>query len=275
MMLKKPELNFELYHLLKQFSIKFRFSWNRDLEKISSLLIEEKPLSYVLQNHQFLKTNLQIHPKVLVPRNETEDYVSFLIKKILFNRNKLPSTLRILDLCTGSGCIAVALASNIPKTEVFAVDKSLRCCLNTQSNAILNKDMIKSLGSRIKIHRADLFNRKNNFLPKFDIIVSNPPYIPLTKKIKVANNVLRYENRAALFPCRSHHNGLLFHSEILKIYKKHLNLGSDQNILPKMVLEFDGKYQIKNLKFFSKFNGFNCIKFRKDFQGIPRSAWIY
>ena len=272
--LKRTELNFELYHLLKQISDKSRLSWTRDLEKCMTLLIKGKPLSHILQNHPFLQTNLRIYPKVLVPRNETEDYLSCLIKKIILNRKLLPNTLRILDLCSGSGCIAIALASNITKIEVFAVDKSLRCCLNVISNAILNKDKITSMGSSIKIKRADLFSNMD-FLPKFDVIISNPPYIPLMRKNKVEKNVLRYENRSALFPYRNYYNGLLFHSKILEKSQKLLDLGPNLNILPKILMEFDGRYQIKNLKYIAKSNGFNNIKFRNDFQSIPRSAWIY
>lgn len=253
-----------------------RLSWHRSTNAIKSLLIDGKPLSYIIQKHTFLNCSLKINPGVLVPRNETEEYVHSLIKKIRTFGSDRADKFRILDLCTGSGCIALALGCNLRNVEIIALDKSYKCVSNSKSNMERNVDILKSNNSEINFQRFDILNDKNfGINQKFDLIISNPPYIQPIKKFKVDKNVLKFESHSALFPHRNLFNGLFLHSKILDLSKKLLKSTSICSEIPRIVLEFDGKYQIQMFKMLLKKAGFCNFKIKKDFRNIHRSLWIY
>ena len=273
--LNDSALNFELYHLLRDNCFNQRPSWNQGA--IQSLIIDGKPLSYIVRNHTFLNSNLTINPGVLVPRNETEEYIYALIEAIKTSNQGRTDKLRILDLCTGSGCIALALGCSLRNVEIVAIDKSYTCYLNALDNLNRNKDILKSNNSEIHLRCLDI-SEYNNFVDlnqKFDLIISNPPYIQKTKKHKVDQNVLKYERHSALFPRKSLFNGLYLHSKILDISKNLLKSASIPNMIPRIVLEFDGKYQIRMFEKLLKKYEYDKFKFKKDFRNIPRSLWVY
>lgn len=273
--LPEPESNFEVYHLLKFLNKDVRISWRRGVSKLSSLLISEKPLSYILNSHPFLNTNLLIQNKVLIPRNETEQYVSDIIKRIQSERLNSNKKLRILDICSGSGCIAIALACNLRNVEVTAVDKYLQCCRNIKSNVERNRRLLESSGSTVSLKRGNVLDSNFYLSQKFDLIISNPPYISPSQKYKVDRNVLKYESHSALFSNNSYQNGIYFHSRIIHISDMFLNPMRQLARAPKIIMEFDGKHQVKPLSKKLKKSGFNKFKFKNDYQNIPRSVWIY
>lgn len=276
-MLKKSEMNFEMYHLMKHLKKDDRISWKNALNKIHMLAIRDVPLSYITKYHPFLNTELSILPRVLIPRNETEDYAMKLVAHIKSFRSENSEPIQILDLCTGSGCIAIALASNIKQVEVTAIDKSRKCFINTKINIDRNSSTMESLDSKVNIKRADLFGEDFKLEQKYDLIISNPPYIPRNQINKVDKNVLKFENHDALFPSTCIRNGTNFHSRIL--YLSQFLLRKDfvqsQHSLPKIVLEIDGKHQIEPLKRVLKSLNFQKYEFRNDMRNIPRSLWIY
>lgn len=274
---QKPELNFELYHLSKHLNNYDRPSWNAALNKIKRLVIDDVPLSYLMKAHPFLNINLSVFPKVLVPRNETEEYTAALISRIKTTRSTETEPLRILDIGSGSGCIALALACNLERTEVTAVDKSRRCCINAMLNVTTNLSLLKTFKSSVNIKRADFLSTDLILDRRYDLIVSNPPYIPTNKKKKVDFNVLKYESHNALFPKTCIRNGTYFHLKILTKAHKLLRRSSDFSAknLPRIVLEIDGKEQIAPLKKALKALNFQKYYFRKDVRKVPRSVWIY
>lgn len=273
----RPEINFEILHLFKHIDkSNYRPSWRRSLSSTCSLLIKDKPLSHILNQHFFLTCSLYIYPKILVPRNETEEYLYNLINIIKKNRCGPQSQLKILDLCSGSGCIAVALASNLENVSVTAVDNSLKSCRNIILNKIINTKHIKNMNSSIIVERYDVFS--DDSLTKFkdyDLIISNPPYIPSNMSDKVHQNVKKFESRCALFPYTCAESGVIFHKQILQMSDSFCKHSINASKIPKIVLEIDGAHQIKSLIALMKRFGFYCFKFFNDSNSNVRSLWIY
>lgn len=279
MRFKNPEFNFELHHLMKYLKNNKCVSWKMALNNLKMLAYDDFPLSYIIKTHPFLNTNLYIASKVLIPRNETEDYVAELIDQIksLQSKNVTAEPFKILDLCTGSGCISLALACNLERVEVTAVDKLIRCCMNARTNINRNMHMIKAMQSQVNVMQGDLFSEVFKLDQKFDLIISNPPYIPRNKIKKVDSNVLNYESHAALFPTTCIRNGTHFQSRILNISQTLLRKNSPytDGDFPKIILEIDGKDQINPLKRILKSLYLKKFYFRNDLRNIPRSLWIY
>ncbi|MEJ7588251.1 MAG: peptide chain release factor N(5)-glutamine methyltransferase [Ferruginibacter sp.] len=193
------------------------------IESLSEL-IQHKPVQYVLGEAWFYKMKLSVNNQVLIPRPETEELVKLIIDDHLpaVNQNALTATsqmspgkqLTILDIGTGSGCIAIALKKNLPVT-MTAIDISKEALLVAGNNA-------KDLAVEITFLHVDFLAEADwHKLPVFDVIVSNPPYIPLDEKSKLDKNVIAFEPHAALFVPKK--NPLLFYEKIAAFGKKHLH----------------------------------------------------
>lgn len=159
-------------------------------EKIFSFLKELKkgmPVQYLLGTAHFYGMMLKVTPETLIPRQETEELVDWIIKD-----NK-GAKRRILDACTGSGCIALALKKNLPECIVTAIDNSEEALIVAEENA-------KDLNLAIKFKKADALNLEQELKGQsYDIIVSNPPYIPMEDREHVQKNVFVHEPHLALF----------------------------------------------------------------------------
>jgi release factor glutamine methyltransferase len=153
-----------------------------------------EPFQYITGKTEFYSLIFKVNPNVLIPRPETEELVDMIIKYTKrFCDNK---AFNILDIGTGSGCIAISLAKHIPKSKVTAIDISEPAIATAQENADLNKVKIDF----IKADILDSSNIKQLFRDKkFNIIVSNPPYISHKEKTEMSSNVLDYEPHSALF----------------------------------------------------------------------------
>lgn len=157
----------------------------RRIREIVGRLMADEPIQYIVGDAYFYGLDFDIEPGVLVPRPETEELVEMIV-----NANKRPD-LRILDACTGSGCIAIALARNLPFPKITAVENSRKALEIARRNA-------DKFNVKIDFLEADIFT----YTPEkesFDIIVSNPPYIDESEKISMERNVLDYEPHEALF----------------------------------------------------------------------------
>jgi len=153
-------------------------------------LLQHRPVQYVLGECYFMDMRLFVDENVLVPRPETEELVDWIIKYCQSQGITEPG---ILDIGTGSGCIALALKKHIPKSKVTTIDISDGALAIAQKNASNN-------GLQIDWKQNDILNKGTwNLLPAFDIIVSNPPYITLQEKESILPNVLQYEPHQALF----------------------------------------------------------------------------
>ena len=166
------------------------------------------PIQYILGTSEFYGLPFNVNKNVLIPRPETEELVDWIIK---YNKNKNAA---IIDIGTGSGCIAISLKKNIPESFVKAVDISEEALTVAIQNAKLNNVIID-------FSKLDILNfPDNNSFPEFDIIVSNPPYVRDSEKKLMQNNVLNFEPHKALFV--SDNDPLLFYEAIAEFSLKHL-----------------------------------------------------
>lgn len=150
-------------------------------------LAQHTPLQYVLGYETFMNLRFAVTPDVLIPRPETAQLVDQII-----DENKHRHALRILDVGTGSGCIAISLAHYLPDAQVTAVDVSKEALAIAQKNA-------HSIGVNVQFKHLDFLKDAASLLPEFDILVSNPPYVLESEKIDIEEHVLQHEPHLALF----------------------------------------------------------------------------
>lgn len=178
-----------------------------NVKKISKALEElkvEKPIQYILGETEFYGLPFKVNETVLIPRPETEELVEWIIKELTggdFQSSanfQIANTtqLNILDIGTGSGCIAISLAKHLPKATVYALDVSEAALHTAKQNAKENNVAIEFIHGDI----LTLSSLKQNLIANsFDIIVSNPPYVRELEKAQMQNNVLKNEPHLALF----------------------------------------------------------------------------
>jgi len=217
-------------------------------------LKEETPIQYIIGETEFYGLPFKVNPDVLIPRPETEELVAWILKEA-----KQKKEIKILDIGTGSGCIAISLARHLPHATVYAIDISKEALKVAAQNAILNKVQVhfieKDILTKINPSKRDLE------FEKFDIIVSNPPYIRDLEKHEIQNNVLQNEPNIALFV--KDENPLLFYDRISDFAKEHLNLNG---LLYFEINQYLGK---ENLALLEN-KGFKNIELRKDIFGNDR-----
>ena len=163
----------------------------------------QKPIQYILGTTTFFGIELEVNENVLIPRPETEELVSWIIES---NRDKAPS---ILDIGTGSGCIAISLAKNIINANISAIDISAKAIETAKKNAASNRVDISFIQTNVLTTPAQIQGSP------FDIIVSNPPYVRQSEKQHMQPNVLDNEPSLALFV--DDNSPLIFYEAIAKI----------------------------------------------------------
>lgn len=168
-----------------------------------------KPIQYIVGNCDFYGCRLTVNEHVLIPRQETEEIVDYIIRHIAGERRNLS----IADLCTGSGCIAIALAKSLPDADIKGVDLSEKALEVATENA-------KSNHTEIALVQADILTDQFLDSESFDIIVSNPPYIKGSEKKWMRLNVLEYEPEMALFV--PDNDPLIFYKSIARHARQHL-----------------------------------------------------
>ncbi|OGB84759.1 protein-(glutamine-N5) methyltransferase, release factor-specific [candidate division TM6 bacterium RIFCSPHIGHO2_12_FULL_32_22] len=229
----------------------------QQLNKLNNLIkehIEEnRPIQYIIGNTDFLDLKIKVKEPILIPRSETEEWVNNLLNKFKnFENHKL----KIVDIGTGTGCIAIALAKFFKNSEIFAIDINPVALELAQENAELNK--IKN----IKFVESDLFS---NFDEKVDIIVSNPPYISLKDYENLDASVKSWEDKTAL---TAEDDGLFIIKKIIEESKNYLLKDSILKNLPRIYIEIDAFQAKKVLEILAK-NGFNG-EVLKDYAGKDR-----
>ena len=158
-------------------------------EVIISELKTEKPIQYITGEAWFYGLRFEVNENTLIPRPETEELVEWIIESLQDNKSTNP--IEILDIGTGTGCIPISIKKNIPKANVSAIDVSENALAIAKKNAILNKVPVTFLHKNIL--------ETKNLSRKFDIIVSNPPYVRNLEKAEIKPNVLDNEPHLALF----------------------------------------------------------------------------
>ena len=222
---------------------------------ILSQLKNNKPIQYILGHTEFYGLKIRVNEHVLIPRPETEE----LIELILQENQSINS---ILDIGTGSGCIAIALKKNIPKANVSAIDVSDEALLIAKANAILNQTQISFLQADILTPLSSK-RRVEGESGTFDVIVSNPPYVRISEKEKMSKNVVDYEPHLALFV--KDEDSLVFYKAIADF--------ALENLSPSGKLYFEINEALGNdIKKILIEKGFKNVEIKKDMSGKERIA---
>lgn len=226
-------------------------------EWIRQRVEEKKPLQYIFGFVPFLNLKIKTVPPILIPRPETEEWVDWLIKKLKNIKGKI----RILDIGTGSGCIALGLAKNLPNAFVTGIDINPKSITLAKQNSELNN--IKN----VKFLVSDFYNNLDTKY-EFDIIVSNPPYICNDEWLKLDDTVKNWEDKGALVATN---DCLYAYKMIISEAKKHLkpNENLDKHKINQIFLEM-GAGQEKDLTLLFEKNGYKNIGFFEDLEGKQR-----
>lgn len=212
-------------------------------------LKKQEPIQYILGCTAFYGLTFKVNEHTLIPRPETEELVDW----VLSNLHDQDSVLDILDIGTGSGCIAISLAKNIPTARVSGLDISEKALEVAQENAVKNQVLV----SFCKKDILETTALKN----KYDVMVSNPPYVRQLEKKAMNANVLDYEPGVALFV--PNEDPLLFYRKIAQLAMVSLQT--------KGWLYFEiNEYLSKEMDVLLKEIGFANIEIKKDFREVPR-----
>ena len=212
-------------------------------------LKKQEPIQYILGTTEFYGLTFKVNEHTLIPRPETEELVDW----VLSNLHDQDSMLDILDIGTGSGCIAISLAKNIPTARVSGIDISEKTLEVAQENAIKNQVLV----SFCKKDILETTALKN----KYDVMVSNPPYVRQLEKKAMNANVLDYEPGLALFV--PNEDPLLFYRKIAQLAMVSLQTRG--------WLYFEiNEYLSKEMDVLLKDIGFANIEIKKDFREVPR-----
>lgn len=250
------------------FSEKEIKEWNLILAQLK----KEIPIQYILGTTEFFGLKFNVNENVLIPRPETEELVDWIIENLkieAWTDEKMEGLkdsgverhreVKVLDIGTGSGCIAISLAKNIPNAHVFAIDVSARALEVAKKNAEMNEVSVTFLEKNI-LETEDL-------LAQFDLIVSNPPYVRNLEKEEIKKNVLDNEPHLALFV--DDLDALIFYRKIALLATKNLSFGGQ---LFFEINQYLGKEMIDLLNQL----GFQNVKLRKDIYGndrMTRAVW--
>lgn len=224
------------------------------VEKITK---QHMPIQYLIGHVPFLNCEILVEPPILIPRPETEQWCAELIQKLKKLENK---NIKILDMCTGSGCIAIAIAKALPQAHVIAVDISDKAIELTQKNIEFNSVI------NITTIKSDLFENLNN--KKFDLIVSNPPYIDEALFKNLDLSVKNWEDPNALI---STEGGLFLIKKIINQGPQFLQANKEflENDIPQLVIEIDETQGIQ-VADLMKCSNFKDIKIKKDLSNKDR-----
>ena len=247
-------LTLENFHGLKRVDLALRpdaFFSEGELAKwdfVLTQLKKEIPIQYILGKSHFFGLEFEVNENVLIPRPETEELVEWILAK-----NPTGAPLKLLDVGTGSGCIAISLARNLPAAEVSAIDVSQPALDVATKNAIVNNAKVNFICKDIL--------KTEDLAEEFDIIVSNPPYVRHLEKSEIRKNVLDNEPHLALFV--DDHDALLFYRKIADLALKNLTANGQ------LFFEIN-QYLAKETMDMLEGKGFSQLELRKDIYGNDR-----
>jgi release factor glutamine methyltransferase len=212
-------------------------------------LLKNKPIQYIIGETEFCDLKFKVNENVLIPRPETSEMVHEIAVS-----NQQSAISNILDIGTGSGCIAISVAKKLPQAQVFAMDISEKALEVAKENATRNNVNVTFIHD-------DILSLRNNIETIFDIIISNPPYVRELEKAEMRDNVLNWEPHNALFV--SDNDPLIFYRNILEFAKSHLKENGE--------IWFEiNEYLGKEMTDLCKEYGFSDVEIFKDFRGKER-----
>lgn len=217
-------------------------------------LLQHKPVQYVLGEAWFYRMKLKVNEQVLIPRPETEE----LVEQLIADRKSKLTDPAILDIGTGSGCIPIAIKKNLPASKLTAIDVSKEALALAKENAAMHH-------AHIQFTELDFLQEINwSSLGMFDIIISNPPYIPIGEKEKMDKTVTAFEPHLALFVADA--SPLLFYKKIAAFGRGHLWPNG------KIYLETHEDYAAETAALFLK--DYQTVVVKKDVYGKERMIVI-
>ncbi len=214
--------------------------------------LKHEPIQYILGEQEFMGLPFHVCPDVLIPRQDTESLVEFLLTYEKAQSMKSPDPLKVLDVGTGSGAIAIALAVLGQDLRVEASDISLGALKVARENSVLNH-----VSENMVFIESDLFESING---NYDVIVSNPPYIPLGQGEKLQKEVNGFEPHTALFGGQ---DGLDFYRKMIPEAKAYLEMGG-------MLIFEAGHDQATQIERLMSENGYKSVGRFADLRGIER-----
>jgi len=235
--------------------VPFSFSQINLLENITDRLLKHEPVQYIISEAWFAGMKFYVDRNVLIPRPETEELVDWLVRDC----SKETRHLKMLDVGTGSGCIAIVIKNKLPGVDMWACDVSDAALTVARMNA----DGLNAPIDFVPLDFLDSEQRKQ--LGFFDIIVANPPYVPQKDKIPMRKNVVAYEPHLALFV--SDDDPLVFYDAIADFGEGHLK--DDGRIYLEIHEEIGGKVT----ELFTR-KGYSSTELKKDLEGKDRMVRI-
>ena len=231
------------------------------IKNILERLKTGEPVQYILGHTEFYGLPFKVNPSVLIPRPETEELVDWIIASWQSAVGNWQAPYRILDIGTGSGCIPISLKKNLHDTNVSAIDISDKALHTAQENARLNQVDINFINADILNLKSEIGNQK------FEIIISNPPYVTLEDKRQMHTNVTDFEPHNALFVPED--DPLIFYKAIAAFASTHLEKGG------LLFFEINESYGEQIVGLLSD-QPFKNMELRKDMSGKDRmvkAAW--
>lgn len=197
-----------------------------NIKNILARLRKKEPIQYIFGHTEWFGLDLKVTPDTLIPRPETAELVELVLRELPHDK-----PLRILDIGTGSGCIAIALKKRSPKWQVTALDVSTKALEIAQENAKRN-------GVEITFRQADILSDE---IGHFDAIVSNPPYVTESEKVSMESNVLDYEPASALF---------VPDEDPLRFYRRIVSL----HAAPEIFFEINSRFADETIQLLQEYN---------------------
>jgi release factor glutamine methyltransferase len=229
----------------------------QQIMEATAQLGQKRPIQQVLGMAEFYGLTMLVDEHVLIPRPETEELVDWVVSSrqpLACGGSSGAPKLRVLDVGTGSGCIAVALAKNLPDAATYAWD------ISEEALDVARKNAARS-GVQIHFEATDILHPPQLHKLKYDLIVSNPPYVCESEKEQMHDNVLRYEPPLALFVRDD--NPLVFYAAIAGFAQKTLSDSGE------VFVEINEKLGQEVVSVFSC-SGFSSVELRRDINGKPR-----
>lgn len=222
---------------------------------------DKKPLQYILGFVPFCNLDIYVEPPILIPRPETEEIVAWLINKM---KQQGVNSFDALDLCTGSGCIALALAKTFSKSSVVGLD------INAEAIKLAEKNKKINMVSNASFIISNLYQQLDEH-KKFDLIVSNPPYLSSASYTKVSDEIRLWEDPRALL---ADYNGMDLYEKIVHDVMRYIKQPLAPTITPQLVLEIGIDQQ--DIESLIKKVGFKRVESFNDMSGMRRwiAAWL-
>ncbi len=225
------------------------------LNNAQERLQKEEPIQYILGETEFYGLSFKVTPDVLIPRPETEELVAWVLESLKNRKLKTHNSesVTILDIGTGSGCIAISLAKQLPNAKVYAIDVSTKALAVAKENAAINKVSIEFIIQDIL---------KTAELPRiFDIVVSNPPYVRMLEQEEMQKNVLDNEPALALY---------VSDTDPLVFYKKIAALAAEKLSKNGLLFFEINQYLGQEMHQLLETENFEAIELKKDLFGADR-----